>query len=182
MLIKNILETLLCWIYCLDIPDIVLLITAVTAVFIYLHRRLRGKAWWSLLLVLALAFWMIGVISSTVSIRTVEQQMNCNMIPFHSYQEVLNGGNREILRSNFMNVVLFYPAGLIGVSLLPPKGKSWVFGAIIVNALVAVSIGIECIQYYYALGNCEIDDVLHNSLGALLGSLVSFCTRNRTVK
>lgn len=41
------------------------------------------------------------------------------LIPFHSYYVVFKGGEQELLRSNFMNIILFYPAGLLGYGILP---------------------------------------------------------------
>ena len=38
--------------------------------------------------------------------------------------------------------------------------------------LLAMSAAIEWAQFRLNLGHCEIDDVIHNTLGALLGSLV----------
>ena len=73
-----------------------------------------------------------------------------------------------------MNVVLFYPAGLLACELLPKKW-SRAKRIILVTALfVLLSSGIEACQYYFALGQVEADDVLHNGLGALIGAAV--CT------
>ena len=84
---------------------------------------------------------------------------------------MLESGNREILRSNFMNALLFYPAGLLGASLFPGKWPVWKRIVVTVALLCLLSIGIEAVQYTYGVGQVETDDVLHNALGALLGSL-----------
>ena len=99
--------------------------------------------------------------------------MEPELIPFHSYRAVMAGENKEILRSNFMNLILFYPAGLFACELLP---KSWSQAKriILVAVLFAlVSAGIEFCQYHFALGQAEVDDVIHNALGALIGALIS---------
>ena len=75
-----------------------------------------------------------------------------------------------------MNVALFYPAGLLAASLLPKKWSGWCRCLLVVFVLTAMSAGIEFLQYRYALGRCEIDDVIHNALGALLGSLAFVCS------
>lgn len=56
-----------------------------------------------------------------------------------------------------MNILLFVPFGfLVG-------GKKGIaFGFLF-------SLGIETAQYYFRLGFCEMDDILNNTLGALLG-------------
>lgn len=58
------------------------------------------------------------------------------------------------------NILLFIPLGfLIG-------GKR----GIVAGALL--SIGIELTQYIFRLGYCELDDVLNNTIGAAIGSLL----------
>jgi len=59
------------------------------------------------------------------------------------------------------NVALFIPYG----ALFPWKKKSWV--PVIVAFLC--SVGIESTQYMLRLGLCEIDDVVANTFGALVG-------------
>lgn len=173
MLITNLLNSLLQRLYCLDIPDVILLLVVASCFLIYLHGRFSSNVLWHLLLGLLLICWAAAVTYTTLSSRSDGQSFICHMTIFHSYGEILNGGNPEILRSNFMNIVLFYPAGLIIGMLLPRKWPSWLRCTLVTLLLAAMSIGIECAQYHFALGRCEIDDVLHNSAGALLGVLLS---------
>ena len=79
----------------------------------------------------------------------------------------------KIYRSNFMNMVLFYPAGLLAASLLMRKWPEWCRFILVVTVLAALSAGIEFLQYHFCLGRCEIDDVIHNTAGALLGCLAA---------
>ena len=69
-----------------------------------------------------------------------------------------------------MNVFLFFPLGLTLSNALPRKWHRW--GRIILTTLIgcALSAGIECAQYRYALGMAEVDDVICNTLGAFLGA------------
>jgi glycopeptide antibiotics resistance protein len=118
---------------------------------------------------------VVGVILfTTVSSRPSGETFDHSLIPFHSYREVLNGGNIEILRSNFMNVVLFYPAGLLFGSLLPHGWRKWHKVLLTVVVFCALSCGIEYMQYAFSLGHVEIDDVIHNAFGALLGGIFCF--------
>ena len=77
----------------------------------------------------------------------------------------------KIYRSNFMNMVLFYPAGLLAASLLTRKWPGWCRCLLTAVLFGAMSGAIEYAQYRYELGNVEIDDVIHNTAGALAGSL-----------
>ena len=113
------------------------------------------------------------ILHQTVWNRGSASENAIYLIPFHSYREVLNGGNPEILRSNFMNGILFYPAGLLMASLLPRKWPGWIRVMLPCILLIGFSAGIEYFQYSNQMGQTEIDDVIHNSLGALTGSLCS---------
>lgn len=157
--------------YCMDIPAILQLLLFATVGFWAIYRWHREKWWIRISVAAILLCWIAIVIYVTVGDRTGNRTMQVNLIPFHSYREVLSGGNPEILRSNFMNAVLFYPAGLLATALLPEKWPGWSRCVLVVLLFAALSAGIEYVQYTYALGRCEIDDVIHNTAGALAGSL-----------
>ncbi|MBR4962021.1 MAG: VanZ family protein [Clostridia bacterium] len=102
------------------------------------------------------------------------------MIPFASYMEVLNGGNPEILRSNFMNVLLFYPSGFLAAVLFPRKWHPVLTILLVCIVFAGISMGIEYCQYARTLGQAEMDDVIHNTLGALIGSVTGYCLCRRS--
>lgn len=166
------LQSLFLWFYCLPIPSIILLFVLAALVF----RRLMLR--WRVGSAVLLALWLVVMLQFTILSRTASVSGSAfSWIPFHSYRELLSGGNREILRSNFMNVALFFPAGMLLGGLLPRK---WPFGTrllTIAAVLGAVSFAVELFQSTRLLGLGEIDDVIHNTLGAMLGYLsVSFGT------
>lgn len=164
---------LLHWFYCLDLWKAALVVAALTVAFCLLDKRLRHVRWWRWLVSGALVAFIAAAIYTTIGNRGGGSDLAHAFTPFHSYREVWNGGNPEIYRSNFMNVVLFYPAGLLATSLLPQKWPGWCRWVLVVTVLVATSAGIEFLQYRFCLGRCEIDDVIHNTAGALLGSLAA---------
>lgn len=166
---KTVLHSLFLWFYCLDMPDATHLILGLTVLFLMLHRRHSEERGWKCLVDAVLVSLLCVIAYSTIFSRNGGNLLQHNFVPFHSYREVWNGGNPEIYRSNFMNVILFYPAGLLATSLLPQKRPEWWRCLLVVLALTAMSAGIEFLQYRYALGRCEIDDVIHNAVGGLLG-------------
>ena len=166
------LGRLFLWFYCLPIWQAVLLIALGTAVFLLLEKKLRPLRVWRWLKLGLLAALLAAILSTTLASRSSQETAPQVLPLFHSYRTLLRGGNKEILRTNFMNVVLFYPAGLITVSLLPRKWPGWGKCLPALFLLAAFSALIEWNQYRLGLGLCEIDDVFHNILGALLGSLV----------
>lgn len=159
--------------YCLPIRDILVLLAVATWCFLRLQNRFHARIWWKLFLLSCLLGSIAVILHQTVWNRGGASENALYLIPFHSYREVINGGNPEILRSNFMNVILFYPAGLLAASLLPQKWSGWLRVVLPVLLLVGFSAGIEYYQYFYQMGLTEIDDVIHNSMGALLGCVCS---------
>lgn len=160
------------WFYCLPIPSAVLLIVMVTVAFLCLRLKF-SKTWqWKMavpiLFLCSIAVILFGTLGQRMTGETAAEPI---LIPFHSYYLVLTGGNVEIYRTNFMNVVLFYPAGLLGCALLPQRWHPIVKALLLITLLLPLSIWIEYTQYHHGLGLAETDDVIHNTLGTLLGTL-----------
>ena len=99
--------------------------------------------------------------------------------PFHLLQKAWSE-NREIFRSLFLNVLLFEPLGAALVHLLPGKQAQWM--RILTSTLVglAVSLAIEYCQFRFSVGNAEADDVICNTLGALVGALSCLFPKRNT--
>ena len=76
----------------------------------------------------------------------------------------------ELYREMLMNVFLFFPLGLTLSNALPRRWNYRRRIGVTVLAGCLLSAGIECAQYRFALGLAETDDVLCNTLGALLGA------------
>lgn len=169
------LQSFFLWFYCLPISKALVLIIMVSAAYLILRQWLSVKRFWRPLIALLFLAWLAVIAAATLTDRTpgiIPAQPKLR--PFHSYRAVMAGESKEILRSNFMNVALFYPAGLLACELLP---KSWgrIKKVVLIAVLFAlVSVGIEFCQYHFVLGQAEIDDVIHNILGALIGALI--CT------
>ena len=170
---KNMVRVLFLWFYCLDLWAAFLLVLVATVFFALIRDRLKGRRWWPGLLCFALGCWFFLATYSTIAARSGSEIAQHSFVPFHSYWEAWCGGNIEIYRSNFMNVALFYPAGLLAMALLPGRWGWRRRCLLVVLPLAVMSVGIEFLQYRFALGQCEIDDVIHNTLGALLGSLAA---------
>lgn len=158
------LERILHWVYCLPLWKAVMIALFVTGVFFWCHRSWKEKLWWKVTVSGLILCWAVVAVY-TVMVRDSGGQ-ELSLIPFHTYITVFSGGQRELIRSAFMNVLLFYPGGLLTASLLPRKKRVW-----ILVTFCLLSIAVEAGQYVLRLGVTETDDVLHNTLGALLGLL-----------
>lgn len=177
------LQALFLWFYCLSITDAVMLVIVISAEYLILRQWLENKRFWRLMTTFLFLTCLAVIAVATLTDRTPSTiPAEPEWIPFHSYRAVIAGENKEILRSNFMNVILFYPAGLFTCDLLP-KNWSRAKRTIFVTILFAlVSLAIEFCQYHFALGQAEADDVIHNTLGALIGALVNTIPVNRILR
>ena len=92
------------------------------------------------------------------------------LTPLASYCRYFFAGQREALRSNIMNILLFFPLGLFLAELCPVQWKNHTRLLLIAILCGSLSISIEAIQYLRQSGLCETDDVLNNLIGALLGA------------
>ena len=91
------------------------------------------------------------------------------LVPFSALSEVKKEPERY--RSMLMNVFLFFPLGMACANAFSDKMKMRrrVILAIVIG--FALSTAVEYIQYRFSLGMAETDDVICNTLGALVGSL-----------
>ena len=158
------------WIYTMNIPILLLLIAGATAASAYAYRKIRSHWWNKPVIGLLLMVCIIVILSITLFTRSVHTEpLTPSMVPFDSYRKVLDGENRELLRSCFMNAVLFYPVGLLTAILFSQKWHPVVRLLLIGITYTGMSAGIEYVQYIYTLGQPEVDDVIHNVLGAMIG-------------
>lgn len=91
-----------------------------------------------------------------------------NLVPFHSIMDYLSGSNTVSHRFAFINIfgniILFVPLGIY-LSLFK-HGKR--IGTNVLWILI-ISLLVEIAQYIFGIGASDIDDVILNSLGGLIG-------------
>ena len=112
--------------------------------------------------IIILLLYAAIVICITVAFRH-HYVLGIKYIPFWSYLAIFEGKTR-LLAENIMNVVAFIPIGIL-LAIGFRKLKWW--QAAIVGCVFSVIV--EFLQFYFERGQCEIDDVIHNSLGCELG-------------
>lgn len=160
------------WFYCLPILDAVLLLLAATVIFLFLRDKFGNTRHWKTGIAFLLLCWIAVILLGTLGQRTEGENQSAPILtPFYSYYIALSDGQRELYRTNFMNIVLFYPAGLLSIQLLPKRWHTAWRIVPLACAFVLLSIGIEYTQHHFGLGFAEVDDVIHNGLGALLGAV-----------
>lgn len=116
--------------------------------------------------ILLFAYCLI-VFCFTVLGRTVQGEAICNLVPLSSWRLLLSvpfhGHGEYILKQIIVNMLMVVPIGLLfGLSQSSMLSKCLLFGLLF-------SISIELLQYCTRTGLCETDDVIHNTLGCLVG-------------
>ena len=125
------------------------------------------KRGWRKIAGLILVGYVFVIYCSTVLFRTAADGNGHEFRPFWSY-EAIQDGRSELLVENIMNVIVFIPVGMLLGSLLRVKG-SWL---ITLSVGIGISVSIEAMQYFFHRGFAETDDVMHNTIGCIVGWLM----------
>lgn len=85
--------------------------------------------------------------------------------PFQSYIEIFRGNWRGIVENieNIENIILFIPFGIVLVAPRKIELKK-----VIAYGLI-FSLSIELLQLIFSLGTFEFDDLIHNTIGCVIG-------------
>ena len=173
--------------YCLKLIDeiphevyvIALIIFCVGIILTLFAKGLKKGLRWSVaLLLLEYVFLVFG---STVFFRQARTAREFNFSPFWSYDAIYSGKEPELFSENIMNVVVFIPVGLLFGSQIKPGRKGWLIAFLLG---VGISILIEVSQLVLKRGFSELDDVMHNTLGCMIGygiyRLIYMCVNSKT--
>ena len=114
-----------------------------------------GFRWSSVLLLIEYIFLLF---CSTVIFRPTGETRQYDFHPFWSYDRP------ALLVENIMNVVVFVPVGIL--LCVAFKQMTW-WKALLIGC--SISITIEALQFYFMKGFSEVDDVMHNTVGCLIG-------------
>jgi len=117
-----------------------------------------GFRWSSVLLLIEYIFLLF---CSTVIFRPTGDTRQYDFHPFWSYDRP------ELLVENIMNVVVFIPVGLLLGSAF--KQMTW-WKALLIGC--SISITIEALQFWFMKGFSEVDDVMHNTVGCIMGYII----------
>lgn len=161
-----------------NIPSIILwaLLAVLIIGFTIIHHNLSGNAsrnyrWRGVARLLSVEY-VVLILCTTVIFREARAESDMNLIPFSSYFCIAeNSYLKEVAVINFLNVVMFLPIGLLVKLAFYSNDNhnvnlNWK-GAMVVGLLL--SMAIEVLQFVFKKGLCEIDDVIHNVIGCMIG-------------
>ena len=111
--------------------------------------------------ILLLVEYVFLLFCSTVIFRATGETRQYDFHPFWSYSRP------DLLVENIMNVVVFIPVGLLlGIAF---KQSTW-WKALLLGC--GISVAIESLQFFLMRGFSEVDDVMHNTMGCIIGYMM----------
>lgn len=122
----------------------------------------RGAALWLLItyVLLLLFFTVLG--------RRSLDYYRYNFDAGYSYRQVFLEGDRSLALQIAANIAAFAPVGFFGALSAKKAGfLKALFSGVMLTSL------IELLQLVMRNGTCEIDDLISNTLGVLLGCLIA---------
>ena len=117
---------------------------------------------------LLFSVYMTFLFGVTLFNRHPEESYRLELQPLWSYIEMISNSDPFLGWQIFYNIVAFIPLGIF-LPLLSSRMRS------LRNVLICgilLSAAIECSQLIFKCGLCELDDVLDNAMGAVIGYAV----------
>lgn len=108
--------------------------------------------------VLLLIEYIFLLFCSTVIFRATGEARQFDFHTFWSYDRP------DLLIENIMNVVAFVPVGML--LCVAFKHITW-WKAVLIGC--SIPITIEALQFWFMKGFSEVDDVMHNTIGCVIG-------------
>ncbi len=167
-------ETILCYINELvnSIPDYIYeSLISILCLWVTFTIAINGFTSKGIRYILKLLFfeYIVLLLCSTVVFRKAVQNRLYNVKPFNSYNRIIDG-NDMLIPEVLMNVVVFIPVGFL-LGTIYYKTAKWLTLLLIGLGL---SLAIEISQYIFKRGFSDIDDVILNIIGCLIGLIIPY--------
>ena len=115
--------------------------------------------------ILLLLCYLGGLASVTFMGRMGAVRMDVQLRPFLAFWEAWNSFTLQVWLNPLLNVAMFLPLGvLLPLAAKPFRRSYWTLAA-----GTAASLVIEALQYTLGRGQADVDDLICNVLGAMLG-------------
>ena len=112
----------------------------------------------SLIIVYTVFLYWLTIFSRSETLRS-----GCEWRPFWKFRAIADG-REEYIGEIATNLFMFVPIGLlIGLFV---KRRGWL---VAMTTSIVLSLGIEMLQFYLKRGLFETDDIIHNTVGCLIG-------------
>lgn len=109
--------------------------------------------------------WVALIFCSAVIFREARAERAINLVPLSSYFCIAeNSYLKEVSVINLLNICMFLPVGIF----LKYGYRNFICKKILLIGFI-LSATIELLQILLCKGLCEIDDIIHNVAGCMLG-------------
>lgn len=151
------------------IPLALIGLAAGVAIFVVLNRKNhrdgerfpKGQA----VAVLLLLCYLGGLSAITFMNRMDGMQMGFQLHPFLAFWEAWNSFTLQVWLNPLLNIAMFVPLGVF-LPLAAKPFRRWYW---MLAAGAGTSLIIEVTQYILGRGQADVDDLICNTLGAMLG-------------
>lgn len=114
----------------------------------------RKVSWWMFLV------YLLMMLCFTIILREEKNVAQISMKPIWEYDSL----NYKLMAESILNVLFFVPLGFLAGAAIRRKRLLKTVGLCCV-----ISVTIEIFQLITRRGVCNIDDVIHNTLGCFIG-------------
>lgn len=144
--------------------ELALVVVCMIVVMLYFVKEKQRKT-----ACLSMILYTFFVIYKTILSR--KQRINeINLKLGWSYKAFIHG-EPGMFSQIYLNIMLFVPIGIFGgILFLNQKKKSWVLP---VCLGVILTMAVEYIQLTLHCGMFELDDILNNTIGTIIGVLIA---------
>lgn len=152
------------------------------------QSKMKKLLWFAAILYAIVMLWLLfGRSQFDIGLGYWEQvKMNINLVPFKTIWQYLylliKQTNRYLLPHAFINlfgnIAAFVPLGFL-LPCLWKKVES--FGRFLLCTVSCV-VSVELIQLFTLRGSCDIDDLILNVIGALIGFIILRSIQKRCLK
>ena len=112
-----------------------------------------------------LSLYVVILLYFTVIGRYSHEEYENRIYFYYSYRRLIEHYDTQSMRQILLNIAMFVPVGFMLPMVFNSKGKY--LKAIVVSILLIIVI--EFLQMLTKTGSCEVDDIINNLIGALLG-------------
>lgn len=144
-------------------------LTALITYILYRHGRIKTS---TMAILPFLVFYLSFILTITILERIPTRQPRYELDLFWSYKAIMKG-TKKLLAENVWNVMLFIPLASMLAILLDARMVHGRKHRIWLSVLICLlfSVGIEVVQLVTHRGLFEYDDIVHNTLGAVIGGV-----------
>lgn len=147
------------------ISVIAFVVFCVVTLILYKCRRFDKAQCFAAIL---LSLYIVVLLYFTVVGRYSHEEYDYQIHFFYSYRFLLEQFDLQSIRQVVINLVMLVPVGFLLSAIIKGKGKY-----IIVFVLcLLLTVFIESMQLLTKCGSFEIDDIINNMLGAVIGIFI----------